>query len=43
MEDARIRNILNIWQKLELEPKLWRKVEPESEPKVNNFGSATVF
>ena len=29
---------------LELEPesKLWTKVEPESEPKINNFGSATL-
>ena len=33
----------NIWQELELEsepPKLWTKVEPE--PKINNFGSATL-
>ena len=27
-----------IWQ--ELEPKIWTKVEPE--PKINNFGSATL-
>ena len=36
----------NIWQELvlELEPesKLWTKVDPESEPKINNFGSATL-
>ena len=32
----------NIWQELELEPKLWTKVEPESESKINNFGSATL-
>ena len=36
----------NIWLKLELElepePKLWTKVEPESEPKINNFGSVTL-
>ena len=31
-----------IWQELELELKLWTKVEPESEPKINNFGSATL-
>ena len=37
----------NIWQELELEPKLepepklWTKVEPE--PKINNFGSATLL
>ena len=33
----------NIWQELELEsepPKLWTKVAPE--PKINNFGSATL-
>ena len=28
----------NIWQELELEPKIWTKVEPE----INNFGSATL-
>ena len=37
---------VNIWQKMELEPepKLWTKVEPEpeSEPKINNFVSATL-
>ena len=36
---------VNIWQELELEPesepKLWTKVDPESEQKLNNFGSAT--
>ena len=33
-----------IWQELEPEPKLWTKVEPEpeSEPKINNFVSATL-
>ena len=31
----------NIWQELELEPKLWTKVEPE--PEINNFGSATLM
>ena len=31
----------NIWQELELEPKLWTKVEPE--PKVNNFGSTPLL
>ena len=35
-----------IWQELELklepEPKLWTKVEPESEQKINNFDSATL-
>ena len=31
-----------IWLELEPEPKLWTKVEPESEPKINNFGSATL-
>ena len=31
-----------IWQELEPEPKLWTKVEPELEPKINNFGSATL-
>ena len=32
----------NIWHELGLEPepKLWTKVEPESELKINNFGSA---
>ena len=32
----------NIWQELELEPepKIWTKGEPE--PKINNFGSATL-
>ena len=36
--------ICKIWQELESEPKLWTKVEPEqeSEPKINNFGSATL-
>ena len=35
---------IHIWQKLELdpEPKLWRKVGTESEPNINNFGSATL-
>ena len=37
---------VNIWQELELEPesepKLWTKVDPESEQKLNNFGSATL-
>ena len=28
---------------LELEPKIRGKVEPEQEPKINNFGSATLF
>ena len=32
----------NIWMALEPEPKLWTKVELESEPKINNFGSATL-
>ena len=31
-----------IRQELELETKLWTKVEPESEPTINNFGSATL-
>ena len=26
----------------EPEPKLWTKVGPETEPKINNFGSATL-
>ena len=30
-----------MWQELEPEPKLLTKVKPESEPKINNFGSAT--
>ena len=32
----------NIWKELELEPepKLWTTVEPE--PKINNFGPATL-
>ena len=25
-----------------MEPKLWTKVEPESEAKINNLGSATL-
>ena len=39
----------NMWQELEQEsepepePELWSKVEPESEPKINNFGSATLL
>ena len=36
----------NIWQELEPEskpkPKLWTKVEPELELKINNFGPATL-
>ena len=31
-----------IWLELEPEPKLWTKVEPESEPKLDNFGSVTL-
>ena len=31
-----------IWLELEPEPKLWTKVEPESEQKINNFDSATL-
>ena len=31
---------VNIWQ--ESEPKLWKKVELESESKINNFGSTTL-
>ena len=27
---------------MEPEPKLWTKVEPKPEPKINNFGSATL-
>ena len=37
----------NIWLELELElepePKLRTMVEPKSEPKINNFGSATLI
>ena len=29
-----------IWQELDLKPKLWTKMD--SEPEINNFGSATL-
>ena len=40
---------VNIWMEMEMElepePKLWTKAEPKpvSEPKINNFGSATLL
>ena len=51
LEDARMKKTLycfsrvlsvNIWQELESEPKLWTNVKPESGPKINNFGYATL-
>ena len=33
----------NIWLELEPELKYGTKVEPESESKINNFGSATLY